>query len=202
MVKKPMIFHQHQIYEFYPDYSNIFRNQIIQKLKDHSSQMERSHYILGRWENLYLDPNYIPELKDIFKVAVISATRICSKPLVVPHKGLGFPVNEFWFNVAKPGEKTGWHDHKDKAVISAVYYLKVPKLSGDIKFRSKENGDWQYFTAVSTSGKMILFNSSLEHSVMENNSNDERISLAFNLYSLPLEIQNDSDEYSSLKFFS
>ena len=48
---------------------------------------------------------------------------------------------------------------------------------------------------------MILFNSNVEHAVDENNSSDDRISLAFNLYTLPLKLDMDSNGYSSNKFF-
>lgn len=49
---------------------------------------------------------------------------------------------------------------------------------------------------------MILFSSKLEHAVTENLSEADRISLAFNLYTLPLEIQTESTDYSAQKFFS
>ena len=197
-----MTFLHHQIYEFYPDISKSLRNQILKNLRYNQLRLERSHHIKGRWENHYLDPQYVPEVNDIFKVASNCAREITVKPVVVPHKGLGFPMNEFWFNVAKPGEKTDWHDHKEKALISGVYYLKVPQSSGDIQFRVKENNNWQTWNVQSVTGKMILFSSKLEHAVTENLSEADRISLAFNLYTLPLEIQTESTDYSAQKFFS
>lgn len=197
-----MTFLHHNITEFYPDFSEKFRQKILQKLGHNQSKLERTHHIQGRWENLYLDPNFVPEVKQIFLFAAKVAKNLTKTPVVVPHTGLGFPVNEFWFNVAKPREKTGWHDHKEKALISGVYYLKVPKHSGHICFRMKEENDWQKWTVESLPGKMILFSSKLEHSVLENQSLDDRISLAFNLYALPLDLQTESTDYSALKFFS
>ena len=38
---------------------------------------------------------------------------ILEKSLVVPYKELGLPMDEFWFNIAAPGESTGWHNHKE-----------------------------------------------------------------------------------------
>ena len=197
-----MAFLHHLIYPFQPDFSENFRYQILTHLTKNISQLKRSHRINGRWENLYLDPDNIPEVKQVFSAAAKYAKDITEKPLIVPHKGLGFPINEFWFNVAKPGEKTGWHDHKKNAVISGVYYLKVPKNSGDIHFRKKEKESWKEYSINSEPGKMILFNSVLEHSVSKNRSADNRISLAFNLYTLPLELAPESTEYSAHKFFS
>ena len=54
----------------------------------------------------------------------------------------------------------------------------------------------------SQTGKLILFDSSVEHSVPENKSKENRISIAFNLFSLPLKIASVSDHYSSNKFYS
>jgi len=115
---------------------------------------------------------------------------------------LGISFDEFWFNVAKSGESTGWHDHKKKAVISGVYYLDIHDNSGDIHFRSKVKDKWNEWSLKPETGKMILFDSKLEHSVSENKSCHPRISLAFNLYTLPLEIDDHTVQYSTNKFFS
>ncbi len=192
----------HLIYPFQPDFSENFRYQILTHLTKNISQLKRSHRINGRWENLYLDPDHIPEVKQVFSAAAKYAKDITEKPLIVPHKGLGFPINEFWFNVAKPGEKTGWHDHKKNAVISGVYYLDIHDNSGDIHFRSKVKEKWNEWSLKPETGKMILFDSKLEHSVSENKSCHPRISLAFNFYTLPLEIQDHTAQYSTDKFFS
>ncbi|MBT5749486.1 MAG: hypothetical protein HOI40_09215, partial [Candidatus Marinimicrobia bacterium] len=50
-------------------------------------------------------------------------------------------------------------------------------------------------------GKMILFDSKLDHSVSINKSQSSRISLSFNLFTLPLEMSIESQHYSSQKFF-
>ena len=54
----------------------------------------------------------------------------------------------------------------------------------------------------SKTGKLILFDSSIEHSVPENKSKEDRISIAFNLFSLPLKIGSVNSVYSSNKFYS
>ena len=51
----------------------------------------------------------------------------------------------------------------------------------------------------SQEGKMILFDSKIEHAVPINKSDKNRISLAFNLYSLPLNMSMDANNYSSNK---
>ena len=54
----------------------------------------------------------------------------------------------------------------------------------------------------SQTGKLILFDSNIEHSVPENKSEENRISIAFNLFSMPLKISLDNSVYSSNKFYS
>ena len=92
--------------------------------------------------------------------------------------------------------------NKEKAELSGVYYLAVPHRSGDIQFRRNLKSGSEEWSASSKSGKLILFDSKLEHSVTENNSDSNRISLAFNLYTLPLEFDISSNTYSTNKFYS
>ena len=174
---------------------NRINETILQK-----KQKSYSHKINGRWENQYLDMSHIPCVRKILNIACQEGKNIIDQSLVIPYKELGFSRNEFWFNLAKPGDCTGWHDHKEQAVLSGVFYLQVPKNSGDIFFREKRKESWFEWSIKSRIGKMILFDSNLEHSVPINNSNDIRISLAFNLYTLPVMLSNE-EEYSPKKFY-
>ena len=197
-----MTTHSQHIHTFFPEISEKYRLEILKDLKKYSSRLQQSHLINNRWENQYLDPYYVPAVKHVFMAASVFAKKITNKPVIVHHQGLGISFDEFWFNVAKPGESTGWHDHKKQAVISGVYYLDIHDNSGDIHFRSKVKEKWNEWSLKPETGKMILFDSKLEHSVSENKSCHPRISLAFNLYTLPLEIQDSSAQYSTDKFFS
>jgi uncharacterized protein (TIGR02466 family) len=123
------------------------------------------------------------------------------RSLIIPHKEMGLPMDEFWFNIASPGESTGWHDHKDRSLLSGVYYLKVPDNAGNINFREKNGDQFREWQIRSQTGKMILFHSNMEHSVSKNKSSENRISIAFNLYALPIDIDAFSDSYSSNKFY-
>ena len=66
-------------------------------------------------------------------------------------------------------------------------------------FSHKINGRWEI---KSQTGKLLLFDSNIEHSVPENKSKENRISIAFNLFSLPLKISSVNRVYSSNKFYS
>ena len=67
------------------------------------------------------------------------------------------------------------------------------------KKNDDETFEWKIKSQV---GKLILFDSNIEHSVPENKSKENRISIAFNLFSLPLKIGSVNSVYSSNKFYS
>ena len=48
---------------------------------------------------------------------------------------------------------------------------------------------------------MIIFPSELKHAVAENKSQNDRVSLAFNLFTLPLELDSKKDDYSTGKYY-
>ena len=188
--------------EYFPKILESSHEKIINCIYQNRENTTFSHRINGRWENQYLSIQYFPQLSKLFRNACRKGKAILEKPLVVPYKELGLPMDEFWFNIAAPKESTGWHDHKERSELSGVYYLYVPDNSGDIYFRKNiddKNFEWKM---KSQTGKLILFDSSIEHSVPENKSKENRISIAFNLFSLPLKIGSDNGVYSSNKFYS
>ena len=163
---------------------------------------EFSHKINGRWENQYIDLDLIPEIKPVLLKSCKFGKSIIDKSLVIPHKQLGFPYTEFWFNISNSGDNTGWHDHKENAKISGMYYISVPKMSGNIIFRKKNKNKYQKWFVKPQDGMILLFPSKLEHCVEINKSCDTRISLSFNLYTLPIQVNEAGNAYSSKKFFS
>ena len=190
-----------EVKEYFLDIGELSNDGIIDQVDQNKENLTFSHKINGRWENQYLSIDHVPQLKKIFHFACKVGKKIIGKPLVVPYKEMGLPMDEFWFNIARPGESTGWHDHKDRSVLSGVYYLKVPDNAGDILFRKRDKDKIVEWNIRSETGKLILFHSNIEHSVKINKSNHDRISIAFNLFSLPLQIDSFSDGYSSNNFY-
>lgn len=190
-----------EVKEYFLDIGELSNDDIIDQVDQNKENLTFSHKINGRWENQYLSIDHVPQLKKIFHFACKVGKKIIGKPLVVPYKEMGLPMDEFWFNIARPGESTGWHDHKDRSVLSGVYYLKVPDNAGDILFRKRDKDKIVEWNIRSETGKLILFYSNIEHSVTINKSNHDRISIAFNLFSLPLQIDSDSNGYSSNNFY-
>ena len=190
-----------EVKEYFLNIGELSNDDIIDQVDQNKENLTFSHKINGRWENQYLSIDHVPQLKKIFHFACKVGKKIIGKPLVVPYKEMGLPMDEFWFNIARPGESTGWHDHKDRSVLSGVYYLKIPDNAGDILFRKRDKDKIVEWNIRSETGKLILFHSNIEHSVKINKSNHDRISIAFNLFSLPLQIDSDSDGYSSNNFY-
>ena len=97
-------------------------------------------------------------------------------------------INEVvWAVVHDHNESTNWHDHATHhnydggAKVSAVYYVDVPENSGDIVFKCDENPYVsKMYVEKAETGKFILFDSTLQHCVTKNLSNQKRIIISMN----------------------
>jgi hypothetical protein len=87
-----------------------------------------------------------------------------------------YTITRAWFNVNGPGHSNRRHRHH-VGETSAVLYLQVPENSGRIVFQQG-----RVFNRIQpTVGKLLVFPSNLMHEVEENKSQENRISMAFNL---------------------
>ena len=103
-----------------------------------------------------------------------------------------------WININKPGNYNVKHLHPTND-LSGVLWIKAPQNSGDIvfespyefqayqeidsyvdEFRNSFNIDHSYYFTP-TDGRMLIFPSHLMHEVEENLSNEDRISVSFNI---------------------
>ena len=82
-------------------------------------------------------------------------------------------VDAWWFNVNQYVEYTNWHAHNNHKTVG-VLYVTVP--GGSIEFRQGAS----YWTETPDPGDLLVFPGTLEHRVLPNPSNSERISIAFN----------------------
>ena len=188
--------------EYFPKVLESSHEKIINSIYQNIENTTFSHKINGRWENQYISIQYFPQLKKLFRSACSKGKAVLEKFLMIPYKELGLPMDEFWFNIAAPGEPTGWHDHKERSELSGVYYLHVPDNSGDIHFRKKDDDETFEWEIKSQTGKLVLFDSNIEQSVPKNKCKENRILIAFNLCLLPLQISLVNSVYLSNKFYS
>jgi uncharacterized protein (TIGR02466 family) len=166
------------------EYINYFINLLkIQKDKDNINYVSnvggfqsKSLNILDKniKENLFIKPasEYIKQFNKNYKIELLN----------------------FWINSNNKNDYNLLHNHTE-CNISGVYYIKAPESSGRIVF---QNGDLtkmssknqfyfddpnfysRYFLPVNQYN-LILFPSETFHYVEPNRSNEERISVAFNL---------------------
>ena len=142
----------------------------LYQLKNSNPSVEKSNY--GGYQsdsNLYEDPkltplnNYIIEnIKSLLKV---------TNPI----------MTGMWFNSSEYGNSNGLHNHSlDIRDISGVYYLKTPKNCGDITFYNSFDLNYpSHYTP--RENTLLLFPSFLYHTVGTNLSNEDRVSIAFNI---------------------
>ena len=129
------------------------------------------------------------------KIFSIIGEIICE--LSVLNDGTNFNM-ECWFNINKKGSYNNKHVHPNSD-LSGVLWLKTPMNCGNIVFGSPHN--FSSYTEIKSytqefkddtgctcsyffnpiEGKMLIFPSSLEHEVEQNKSNEDRISVSFNI---------------------
>jgi len=103
-----------------------------------------------------------------------------------------------WVNINSPGSLNLQHSHPG-CDLSGVLWVKCPDKSGNIVFHSpssfetfqeiesytedfKNNNNYHHsYLFPPMEGRMLIFPSHLEHDVRENLSNEDRISVSFNI---------------------
>ena len=167
------------------NYSDVC-SRILNEFHLNQSKIEKSHKIGGRWENQYLEIEYVPSARTPMRIARDlgkDKLDITSIALFEPLRGVANPYPPFWFNIASNGEKTGLHDHAHLSILSAVLYLQVDAQSGDLFFQKENFSNLRIRPEV---GKLVIFPPHLKHGVEINQSSKERISFAFNLFPFPI----------------
>lgn len=162
--------------------STTLLKSIISEFTTSQSEWKYSHKINGRWENIYVDIDLVPSVRAVLSIAANLATQETGKNLVCGH---GILRDSFWFNCMAADESTGWHNHKARAAMSGVFYLNVPEDSGDFLYREQNK---QESSITPEPGMLLLFQPTMNHAVSANKSKEYRMSLAFNLFTLPLEM--------------
>lgn len=131
----------------------------------------RSHFIEGRFENLYLERTRIPELVPLLDHALRCAGLILGRPAETLKCG-------FWLNLMAPGESTSLHTHEESdELLSAVYYVQVPPDSGDLLLYDGP----ATIRVRPRSGTFFFFPPDLPHAVETNRGQAARLSIGINV---------------------
>lgn len=112
-------------------------------------------------------------------------------PVIPQLKSKNFKIMNSWINIAEKGVKHDYHSHPGYT-IAGVYYYRVSDEQGGLCFNNPNlmiyNAEFpegrtspQSVEIIPKDGDIILFPAWLQHSTMENTTDEERISIAFNI---------------------
>ena len=182
----PISIHEFEINQF---------DDIKSKLIDYTYNLQKQDSVgvnisnRGGWQSSSLNFSKDSDLLCDFLLECLSEL-----PFLKP---ITFKVDA-WVNINKNGDHNIRHTHPTSN-LSGVLWIKCPEKCGEIVFTSphefvgfkeiklytdnfkKENNAYLSYYLNPTEGCMILFPSHLAHRVNENKSDEDRISVAFNI---------------------
>ena len=194
----------YQIYKLFPTPVFHFRVENYQKLNT-----ELENYILnlkkkdekgqkksnaGGWHSHNFDLNNDNTAKKFAKIFEEFYKKVIINEMGWKYDSNKVKMDAMWSIINKKDSFNIQHNHPN-AYLSAVYYVKVPKNSGDIKFfdpkvqkniRYPKIKNYTDTSAVITEitpkeGDLLIFPAYLYHSVGENLSEHDRIIVSFNV---------------------
>lgn len=162
---------------------------------EHLEEMKKEIYRLTAVPNSIKKSNYGGWQSEVrlhenhaFKPLCDHVGAVCAQVF----KGNAAKFHQMWACINKKHDQNLIHSHSNNYNLSGVYYLNVPPDSGDIVFRDprpaaiaapsrlfKDDCDHASFTPFA--GLMILFPSYLEHFVLPSRSDEDRISISFDV---------------------
>jgi uncharacterized protein (TIGR02466 family) len=181
------------IWQYYISDDVVNFTQIISEVyKIKQSQKSRIKSNEGGWQSDFIES----EDTELFKLMSFIKNNIhkCYDDLNVKKKYYDIKM-VYWININSFGHTNCKHIHGN-SILSGCVYLKTPQNSGNIIFNPNlaneyffksftecDNDITSYEATFSTEEKqVIIFPSFLPHSVGKNNSNEDRISIAFNFF--------------------
>ncbi len=133
----------------------------IYELKNNSNSKLRSN-ILGWQSKQYSDSTDIPWIANFLKECC-SVANISKIP------------SAFWFNISPKHAHHRWHSHGGASAIG-IFYIQIPQDSGNIEFKHNNT----VISITPYEGLLLIAPAGIEHQVLANNSEENRISMAFN----------------------
>lgn len=146
---------------------------------------------LGLYDQTRNNDDIGDQLIDVCKIKVLDFSKVYG----VRKDISSLECIDFWYNVSEPGNYQEFHQHANSH-FSLVYYVKIPKNSGNIHFKSAESMTDMYELPIERNcltdasykscfyepeeSMILIFRSNLLHMVDKNFSNENRISIAMN----------------------
>jgi uncharacterized protein (TIGR02466 family) len=145
----------------------------------------------GGWHSSKILLPMPQDLRNLFSNLEIFVNQNCFKHIGVPNLKFG----NFWVNINSPGSYNLLHDHQS-SILSGVYYVSVPHDNmGDLVLHRGDTAEYFLKSDVERIGTktnslvavkkpiesvFYIFPSWVKHHVESNNSQGDRISIAFN----------------------
>ena len=178
--------------ENYEELNIDLKNYILDLKKKDNNGQKKSNY--GGWHSPFFDQENHKTPKKFATIIQNFLKKIFKDEMGWKYNPNKIKISVMWSIINKKGSFNIQHNHPN-AYLSASYYVKVPKNSGNIKFfdpRVQKNIRYpkiKNYTDISApiteitpaEGDLLVFPSYLYHSVAENLSEDERIIISFNV---------------------
>ncbi len=193
----PLIAHGLEIEDFKKDKKKLLKFVYNEEKKDNDG-LELSN--AGGWHsnnNYHEHDNLLRDLLSKYVQSFFGNRNVFNSE-INPH------LIGLWMNINRKGDYNKSHIHPDSH-LSGVFWIKCPPDSGHLTFQSphyfsqynevtsytKEFRDQTIshptYNVFSEEGRMIIFPSSLYHHVEPNKSDEDRISVSFNINLVPKE---------------
>ena len=146
-------------------------------------------------KNFKSDDTYLLKHKELSKIKDFINTSLNKYTQNILQTKQRLVVTQAWTNRNPPNSKHHEHVHPN-SIISGVFYFRQSKTLPPIQFnKSVQDGiklnpekynqlNSETFLLPMTDGELVLFPSSLRHSVPLNKGNEERYSMSFNTFSI------------------
>jgi uncharacterized protein (TIGR02466 family) len=156
---------------------------------------EKNNYILNSGSNMnYFHKNtYILDLSPLLKKIVLEKVNFFIRD-ILGETDSSLKITQSWININPTGATHHQHSHIN-SIISGVLYLYVDEFTGNFLVHKNTNSvtvgnniekyndfTYEYIYFTPTNMDLYIFPSYLKHSVEENKSSKERISLSFNTF--------------------
>lgn len=149
----------------------------------------------GGWQSQDFRPGKFPELK-VLEDKILEQGENSIRDHGYKRDNLILAIENFWFNINQKGNSNSVHIH-DNSFLSGCFYLKAKPDQGKITFYKNHaldyivgsQGQIEQYTPISASAisfepmtaKIILFPGYLPHGVGFNPTDEDRLSIAFNV---------------------
>ncbi len=185
----PTIIHEILI-DQYETRQNDLVQFVLEEQKKDPIGVDKSN--IGGWQSTWRDPT-----DDILTTMIAeTVSNYFNKNSI--YNDLVLRLHGWWMNINPTGASNNMHNHPG-CDLAGVFWIKTPKDCGNINFHhpqnvsefrslmkyepefAERNSSYNHWWIKPTEGTLLIFPSHLYHWVDSNESNDDRISVSFNL---------------------